>query len=160
MRGLTKVLVITMLCAVAIYFGLGYLSSYVGWYGKWLYRVHSSGIKDSKSRGVFVKELSFKIENYPGTLDTFKPFIERGFKFGRHSSDETAPLTGSAYPYQLSFNFTTSQKIGLLIMREELKKFDSSDAVWGYLASPNLRDTIIVSLVGEYGHAAFVKVWQ
>lgn len=151
-----------MLFVVAFYVILGYFSSYVGWegYKKWQYRVTTSDIEESKRRGVFVRELSFEIENYPGTLENFKPYIERGFKYGRHSSEETTPLTGSAHPYQLSFNFRTSTEVGLLIPPEELKKFDSSNRTKGYLTSPNLRDTIIVNLVGEYGHSGIVKVWQ
>jgi hypothetical protein len=45
-------------------------------------------------------------------------------------------------------------------MPNELKKFDSCNATIGYLASPNLKDTIIVNLVGEYGHSGIVKVWE
>jgi hypothetical protein len=165
MRGLYKIVLITLVgivLIVASYFALGYFSTWIGWegYKKWEHRVATNDIGDSKRRGVFVKELNFKIENYHDTLRNFKPYIERGFKFGRHSSDSTTPLTGSAYPYQLSFNFKTSSKVGLLMMPAELKKFDSSDAVWGYLTHPDLKDTIIVSLVGQYGDSGIVKVWQ
>jgi hypothetical protein len=162
MRGLYKVILVGISLAVAIYFILGYLSSYVGWegYKKWEYRVATAEMQESKRRGVFVKELNFVVEHYPDTLKDFKPYIERGFKYGRHSSEETTPLTGSDYPYQLSFNYKTSKKVGPLIMPDELKKFDSCNATTGYLASPRLKDTIIVNLVGEYGDSGIVKVWE
>jgi hypothetical protein len=162
MRGLYKVILVGIALAVAIYFILGYLSSYVGWegYKKWEYRVATAEMQESKRRGVFVKELNFVVEHYPDTLKDFKPYIERGFKYGRHSSEETTPLTGSGYRYQLSFNFKTSKNVGLLIMPDELKKFNSCDAATGYLASPRLKDTIIVNLVGEYGDSGIVKVWE
>lgn len=162
MRGLYKVILVGIILAVACYFVLGYFSSYIGWegYKKWEYRVATADIKESKDRGVFVKELNFKVVNYPDTLKLFMPYIERAFRYGRHSSEETFPLTGSDYPYQLCLSFKTTGKVGPLIMPDELKKFDSCNATMGYLAAPHLKDTIVVDLVGWYGHGGVVKVWE
>ena len=157
-----KLISILLLTVIAGYFALGYLSSYVGWYGykKWKHRIGSTDISESKRRGVFVKELNFKVEGYSGHLHGFKPFIERGYKYGYHTSEETLPLTDTNYPYQLSFQYKRNQSFGLLILDDDLNNFDSSDAVWGYLRYPKLLDTITLQIGGEgISHEARIKVW-
>ena len=157
-----KLITILLLTVIAGYFALGYLSSYVGWYGykKWKHRVGSTDISESKRRGVFVKELNFKVEGYSGQLHGFKPFIERGYKYDYHTSEETAPLTDTDYLYQLSFQYKRNQNFGVLILDDDLNKFDSSDAVWGYLRYPKLSDTITLQIGGEgVSREARIKVW-
>jgi hypothetical protein len=156
-----KILFLTIIIAASCYLFLGYLSSYIGWYGyeKWRYRVATSDIEESRNRGVFVKKLDFKIEGFSGIINDFTPYIEKGFKYGRHSSEVTMPITGTEFPYQLCFNIKASEKIGLLISEEEVKKFDSANNVEGYLKTPYLRDTIIVSIAGKNIHAGIIKVW-
>ena len=162
MKNVLKLLSLVILSLVIGYFVLGYLSSYFGWYGykKWQYRVATSDINESKKRGVFVKELHFQIDSFKGDVHNFLPYIERGFKYGHHSSDETVFLQNSNYPYQLSFNFQTSAKMGLFIKESELKKFDSSNINRGYLKDPDLRDTIVINIIGENIHSGIIKVWQ
>jgi hypothetical protein len=72
------------------------------------------------------------------------------------------PLTGSDFPYQLSFHFkNNTSKIGLLIRDSSLMKFDSSNTRWGYLRTPELKDTIIVDIGGEnIPRGGFIKVYQ
>ena len=162
MKNVFKLLSLIILSLLLAYFVLGYLSSYFGWYGykKWQYRVATSDIDESRKRGIFVKELHFQIDSFKGDVKGFRPYIERGFKYGHHSSDVTVPLENSNYPYQLSFNFRASEKMGLFIKESELKKFDSSNINRGYLKEPDLRDTIVINLIGENIHSGIIKVWQ
>ncbi|MBZ5858557.1 hypothetical protein [Flavihumibacter profundi] len=162
MKKVFKLLFAVIVFFVLGYFALGYISSFVGWYGykKWRYRVSTSDIEESKKRGVFVKELHFQIDSFSGTLENFKPYIEKGFKFGLHSSKETIPLKNSNYPYQLRFNYRPSNEITILIREDELIKFDSANASWGYLKHPEITDTIILIIRGENVHSGNIKVWQ
>ena len=146
---------------------LGYLNAYFGWYAyeKWKYRVGTIDMNDSKKRGVFVKELhlqldSFPPDRFPGRLENFRVYIERGFHFGHESEDETTPLLNSNYPYQVSFNFHPPPNFGILISGDELKKFDSCNATRGYLRYPKLKDTIIYYLAGENVHSGIIRVWD
>lgn len=162
MRKAYKSMLIAIIIFSTVYLSLGYLSSYIGWYGykKWKYRVATTSIEDSKKRGVFVKELKFSVDSFSGPIGDLQPYIEKGFKYGLHSSEKTVPLTGSNYPYQLSFNFNSSAKMGLLIKESELKKFDSFDMTNGYLKNPELKDTIIIDIAGENIHSGVIKVYQ
>lgn len=157
-----RLLLVGVVILVLVYFILGYASSYVGWYGykKWKYRVATSDIDESKRRGVFVKELHFQIDSFSTTIEGFIPYIEKGFKYGRHSSEVTELLTNSNYPYQLSFNFRSSQKMGLMINEDQLMKFDSSGKVRGFLKQPFLKDTIVVQIIGEKIRSGIIKVWE
>lgn len=143
------------------YLAIGYSSSFFGWYGykKWENRASTLSIEESKERGVFVKELDYKIDSFSGALKNFKPYIEKGFKYGYHSSKETRDLINSQYPYQLSFNYRPTENVTILIRSDELKKFDSSNNSWGYLKYPNLKDTIILDIGGDGIHSGNVKVW-
>jgi len=162
MNKLFKLLLIVIIVCVSGYFIVGYFSSYIGWYGykKWKYRVATADIQESKERGVFIKELHFQVDSFSGKLENFKPYIERGFKYGVHSSKETIPLVGSDFPYQLCFSIRTSEKIGLLIQKDQLQKFDSSGAIRGYLRDPKLNDTVIVNIVGKDIHSGVIKIWN
>lgn len=162
MRTVCIPILIGIFIAVAGCIALGYLSSYIGWYGyrKWEYRVATTSIEDSKKRGVFVKELKFSVDSFPGSIGSFIPYIEKGFKYGHDSSEETVPLIGSNYPYQLSFDYKRSAKMGLLIRDLELIKFDSFDMMHGYLRTPDLQDTIIVDIVGENINSGIIKIYQ
>lgn len=72
-----KLILIGAVIFVAGYFALGYLSSYVGWYGyrKWEHRKGTSNIDDAKKRSVFVKELKFEVDSFSGSLGDFRPYI-------------------------------------------------------------------------------------
>ena len=141
---------------------LSSINSYCGWYAykKWKYRAATGDINDSKRRHVFVKELHFKVDSFSGKIENFHAYIERGFHFSHISQDDTEPLNGSKYPFQLSYTFYNTSALGIMPRKSELKKFDSSDAIWGYLKSPILKDTVIVDLVGENIHAGIIKIWE
>ena len=77
--------------------GLGYKAG-----GK---RGYSNSISESKERGVFVKELSYKM--IPDALQLDKEvifYIERGFRYGSGSIFVTDTLMDKSYPYQLVFS--------------------------------------------------------
>ncbi|MGI8637936.1 MAG: hypothetical protein ACR2KZ_21265, partial [Segetibacter sp.] len=86
-------------------------------------------------------------------------YIERGFKYKRHSYKETQSLTKNNFPYQLSFNYKPNQNLTIFIRESELNKFDSSNANWGYLKKPELSDTIILGIGGENVKSGLIKVW-
>jgi hypothetical protein len=146
---------------VAGYFFLGYLSSFVGWYGykKWRYRTSTISVDESKSRKVFVKELNFRISGFGDTVDNFHAYIEKGFRYGYHSSEVTRLLTNSKYPYQLSFNFHPRPNITVFIKSDNLVKFDSSNSSWGYLKYPFLKDTIELEIHEEGTKSGKIDVW-
>lgn len=156
-----KYLKVIILLAVVL-FALGYLNSYFGWYGyeKWKYRVSTGSIEESKRRGVFVKELHFEIDSFAGKIENLHAYIEKGFHYGHESEYQTAPLLGSKYPYQLSFNFQETSKLRIYITEEELNKFDSSNVNRGYLKSPDIKDTIRFYLAGENQSSGVIKVWE
>lgn len=145
---------------------LFYFSNKIGWYGykKWEYRVQSKSIAESKQRNVFVKELNFMIDSTNLNKDfEFRPFIERGFKRGKHTSQETNPIKFSKFPFNFSYNQPKEGSIGIFIIKEDLNKFDSANLTWGYLREPYLKDTITLEIIGEdsigtemYGK---IKIW-
>jgi hypothetical protein len=162
MRPVLKYSIIAIVLAALLYLGFGYLSSMVGWYGykKWKYRAASQNIKESKERGVFIKSLHFRVEGPLDGLTDFEPFIEKGFKWGYHSSQETRDLDNSEYPYQLNFNYRPDIRTTILIRDDQLIKFDSAGTAWGYLKEPVLRDTIILTVHREKSDPAIIKVWN
>ena len=128
----------------------------MGWYGyeKWKYRKHSLSIEESVQRGVFVKKLNYKIENFNGQTFPFEVFIEKGFRWGHHSSEETVLVKDSNFPFQMSFPYRPTKAIGILISIDQLTKFDSS----GFsLQNPQLPDTIMLKIEGS--NTGIIKVW-
>jgi hypothetical protein len=156
-----KILFLTIIIAASCYLFLGYLSSYIGWYGyeKWRYRVATSDIIESKKRQVFVKELHFQVDGFPSKSVNFRPYFERGFRYGVHSSEVTVPITDTEFPYQLCFNVKSSEEMGLIISKDQLLKFDSSNVVRGYMREPRLRDTILVTILGKNNSSGILKIW-
>jgi hypothetical protein len=155
------ILLIISLVIILAYVGLKYLSNAIGWYGykKWEHRIHSTSIAESKKRGVFVKSLNYRIEGMPDTLN-FEVYIEKGFRYGHHTSDETVPVTDSKFPYQLSFNNRPTIELTISISENDLAKFDSANLNWGFLKAPALRDTILLWINGYKVEPAQIKVWQ
>jgi len=161
MKRILKYLLAGTLLTIVAFLLLGYISSFIGWYGykKWQYRVGSQSVQESKKRNVFVKELNFKIDSFSGSLGNFQPFIEKGFKYGYHSSEDTRNLENTQYLYQLSFNYRPTDSIAVSIRKDQLEKFDSADYCWGFLKKPYLSDTIILEIRGENVKSGIIKVW-
>ncbi|WP_139785400.1 hypothetical protein [Chryseobacterium phocaeense] len=149
-------------CVVIIYYAFGIFSSSVGWYGykKWRYRVGTDVISESKQRKVFVKELNYKIidsANLKGFY--FKPYIEKGFRYGYQSMEDTRIDKYSHCSYNLSYERNMKDSIVLNIFPEDKKKLDSSDIVWGYLKQPYLKDTIRIEIEGMGKQKGIIKIW-
>ena len=147
---------------IFLYYAFGIFSSSIGWYGyqKWRYRGGTTTIKESKQRKVFVKELEYKIidsANLKGFY--FKPYIEKGFRYGFHSMEETRIDNHSTYSYNLSYERNKKDSIVLNIFPEDKKKLDSSDVVWGYLRQPYLQDTIRIKIDGVGNQKGIIKIW-
>lgn len=151
-----------IILGVFLYYAFGIISSSVGWYGyqKWKYRGGTTTIKESKQRKVFVKELNCKIvdsDNLKGFY--FKPYIEKGFRYGYHSMNDTRIDNYSKYSYNLSYERNKKDSISLDIFPEDKKKLDSSDVVWGYLKLPYLQDTIRIKIEGAGNQKGVIKIW-
>jgi hypothetical protein len=162
MSKIIKLLIFLSILLALLYLLLGYASSYIGWYGykKWENRVSSGSIEESKRRGVFVKELSFQADSSYIDLDSFRPFIEEGFKYGKHTSESTVHLINTSFPYQLKFNFRPNDSATILIREDQLIKFDSSNAVWGFMKEKHLPDTVILTVRGNNIKPSSIKVWE
>lgn len=126
------------------------------------YRVGTRDIDDAVKRGVFVKQLKYSvIGDSNSVIPGFVPFIQRGYKYDPNSINETVLLKGSNYPYQLSFNPNPNNDIYIYITKSDLLKFDSTDAVWGYLSAPHLHDTILLDLIDTRSKKnKIIKVWE
>ncbi len=162
MNKVFKWCMIVILTLITCYFAFGYINSYFGWYGyrKWLYRKQSFNIEDSKRRGVFVKELHFEIDSFTRNMEWFKPYLERGFKWGYNSSDETVYLV-TDYPYQIAFENNVKESIYPQFRDDQLAKFDSSgDVNRGYFKLPHLKDTFILVIRGEGIRSGTIKIWE
>lgn len=151
--------------AIILYVIYAYSSSFIGWYGyrKWRYRIATGNIIESKERGVFIKELNYKIVdsanlNLKGFY--FKPFIERGFRYGYHSSEETRIDNYTKYPYNFIYERNMKDSLVLTILEEDRKKLDSSNIFRGYLKQPYLKDTIRFEIEGSTDKKGLIKVWQ
>ncbi len=99
-----KAIAIVVLIGTVLIIGMGYLNSYIGYYGynKHLYRRFSHTIEESKLRGVFVKEITFITE--PDSLAIQHVFIERGYRWGssyKKTRDLDPNGRAAAYPYQV-----------------------------------------------------------
>ncbi|MFV0531151.1 MAG: hypothetical protein ACK5MD_06900 [Flavobacteriales bacterium] len=76
------------------YFALGYLNSYIGYYGynKHKYRRYSQTRQESVDRDVFIKDLLYKLESADTNIIINNVFIERGYRWGS-SNRKTKKLT-------------------------------------------------------------------
>jgi len=151
-----------ILFSILMYYAFGVFSSSVGWYGyqKWKYRVHTSNIEKSKQRKVFIKELEYKIVDSANLKGfSFKPYIEKGFRYGYHSMEDTRVDNFSHYPFNLNYERNKKDSISLDIFPDDKKKLDSSDAVWGYLKQPYLKDTVRIKIDGAGNQRGIIKIW-
>lgn len=157
-----KKIIVSAIIILIIFLALPYISSSVGWYGygKWKYRGRTSSIKDSKSRKVFVKELNYKIIDSANFKNfQFKPYLERGFSYGKHSMEDTRIWSNSNFSYNISYERNLKDSIVLYFIQESIEKLDSSDVVWGYSKTPYLKDTLTLTIEGANNHYGSIKIW-
>jgi hypothetical protein len=153
------------------------INNLFGWYGykKWEYRVATTSIEESKERGVFLKELQYKIITDDKTFNKKLAFyIERGFRFGKHSSEVTRPIELSEEkPYQLRYyvkdnDYTGEYNDNVYGMEIEGEKW-AVTWVDFWMDKPYLTDTMIFILLkrgedkGQFvvpmDSIGYVKVW-
>ena len=129
-----------------IYFILWFSSSFFGWYGyeKWKYRRCTYGNRDeSIERKVFIKDLGV-ISNIK--LDSFNIYIERGFKYGYHSSEKTRFEINGSFPFQISFTDRTNSNNTVYYITQYKKSENDSIAETLYLKKPFIKDTLIIGI--------------
>ncbi|MGE8513611.1 MAG: hypothetical protein ACN6N7_12970 [Chryseobacterium culicis] len=145
-----------------VYIFLPFASNYIGWYGysKWKYRIGTDRIQESKNRHIFVKYLNYKIIDSAGFKNfRFIPYLEKGFKFGKHSSEETQIIQNSFYPYNICYERNLKDSIVLRFTEDSVKKLDSSDVAWGYSKTPYLKDTLTMIIEGPRQRTGLIKIW-
>ena len=159
-----KVFYILFVC-VLLFFSVTIINKYFGWYAykKYDLRRYSNNIEESKKRGVFIEELKFEVE--PDSLNIIGQdfFIEKGYKWGKHSSKKTITLESAKYPYQISFNIKNSIYHLNLINNTSC---DSCDLNACFLKEPYLKDTLIIKVFRQKGtkiinfeNVGRIKVW-
>lgn len=103
-------LIIISICVLLI------IGFYIITKGKGTYEIsegigYSKTMEESKERGVFVKELGYKI--IPNSIylnENISFFIEKGFRYGKYSAKETLPLRETDdYIYQLRIERDTAK---------------------------------------------------
>ena len=146
-----SVLKIIMIAIVAFFF-MSIANWFFGYngYNKHKPRRNSWGNKkESVYRKTFVKDLK-TISNIE--LDSFNIFIERGYKFGFYSSNQTNFITkNTLYPYQISHtNRTNGSKTSYSFVKERGESPNGLDSVGYhkeiYLKKPKLGDTLKMSI--------------
>ena len=159
--GWIKNAVITIVTLIIAFVVIGYLLSAVSWYGgmKWRDRISSDSIEEAKSRGVLVRELHFKVVGFKDSMTDFHAYIERGFRYGLHSSKETHVVSDSRFPYQFNFTRHPDEDVSVSIVQDNLAKFDSTDEFRGFLQNPVFKDTIQLEMHEDEADSGKILVW-
>lgn len=150
----------------------GMVNSFFGWwaYEKWKYRVASDSIEESKKWGVFLRELHYKVFTKDKSFNKKLAFyIERGFRFGKFSSEDTRPVELSEKkPYQVGYSVLNNDYIGEYhdIVPNESKGVLPMDF---WMNKPSISDTLIFGLYKKTrvinnipmdDSIGYVKVWN
>jgi hypothetical protein len=125
----------------------------------WKFRKASKTVEESMEREVFVKRLNYKFDFVVDTPHNFEAFIEKAFTYGRNGIDETVLIKGSNYPFRLSFRSRPSNDVQINIIKSDLQKFDSANASWGFMNSPELPDTISLFYIKHGKQLGLIRVW-
>lgn len=141
---IAKGIAIAVAICLLLYLGLGYLNSYIGYYGynKHLHRRFSETIEESKERGRFVKEVAFV--TIPDTLGIEHVFIERGYRWGS-SSRKTRDLETTAFPYQVAVSWPES--INGEPVRVVLTNSSHGKSYFEPIADTTLLDTLVFNVL-------------
>lgn len=157
-----KIILKVFLLLSMIYFGLIIINSFFGWYGyeKWKYRRSTIGDKkESVNRKVFIRDLQY-FSNIK--LENFQIYIEKGFKYGYFSEDDTRLIKESKFPFQVSFTESVGlNNINYYVVNK--KKYDSIDGTTIFLKKEYLKDTIIVGIdkfTNKWDSIGYIKVWD
>ena len=162
MKKVLKFILISVLFIGVLYGLFAALNMYTGWYGRevWKYRMGTSYINDSKKRNVYVRKLNYKIVDSANLKGfQFNPYIEKAFRYGHNSMEETRVDNYTKYAYNLSYERNKKDSIVLNIFPNDKAKLDSSNVVWGYLRQPYLKDTVRIEIEGVGKQKGVIKIW-
>lgn len=113
------ILIIAIFCFCLFYLILGYLNSFIGYYGynKHKIRRFSNTLSEAKTRKTFINQLAFT----HSTIKINHIFIERGYKWGSSekktvflSSKDSFAENNPQYPYQLIIEFDSKQNNNII----------------------------------------------
>jgi hypothetical protein len=156
------------LSILVILYGLLYSHGIYKWNmeRKWINIICTTSVNESKERGVFVKNLKYKIVAKSNVKLNLKCYIERGFKFGKYSPSDTDKIgLNDEKPYQ--FNYEEQEgAYGIGTVNEV--QYIYSDY---YLQYPKLNDTLIfviykeraedpLKFVSEIDSIGYIKVYN
>ncbi|MCB9234794.1 MAG: hypothetical protein H6581_24285 [Bacteroidia bacterium] len=145
-KALLPFLVLLAICLI-VYFSLGYLNSYLGYYGydKDQFRRFSASKKESLERGVFVRDLAY----HDKSKIVREVFIEKGFKWGNSSrtTRDLAPADSlhgcfPFLPFQVVIAFNKRNKDSLFFIPESIIYIPDSILPETLLKDIYVRDTL------------------
>lgn len=173
-RNLKKIFKIIAVIVIAYFLILPFLNWFIGYHGyeKEKIRRNSWGdIQESKTRGAFVKKLNFiyNIKSDSANVDSLNIFIEKGYKFGYFSANETDfKLDKTNFPFQISHTERTNHNL-VVYNFTNLKDLDSiGENGIIYLKNPTFKDTLFMTVESfrlDKGNAkwdsiGYVKVFE
>ena len=119
MKKIIYLSIIVIFCFCLLYLILGYLNSFIGYYGynKHKIRRFSNTLSEAKTRKTFINQLAFT----HSTIKINHIFIERGYKWGSSekktvflSSKDSFAENNPQYPYQLIIEFDSKQNNNII----------------------------------------------
>jgi hypothetical protein len=140
-----------------------YFLSTIGWWGyeKWKPRRSTFGnIKESVDRKVFIRKM-----NYTSSLElkNFNVYIERGFRYGYFSSEQTRLLKNDKFPFQLCYNQIEIDTINNYSFESNINTpYDSISVL--FLKNPKLEKEYVIKISKlvskKWDSIGYIKVWD
>ena len=173
-RNLQKVFKILIVIGISYFIILPFLNWFIGYHGyeKEKFRRNTWGdIHESKARKAFVKKLNLIPYITSDTInsDSLNIFIEKGYKYGFFSGEETNFELGKTnYPFQISQTERTNHNLVVY----KFSSFKKSDSIGEhgniYLRYPKIKDTLFMTVESwrlENGKAkwdsiGYIKVFE
>ena len=161
-----RIFINAFLIAGLVYFGailfFSVINLYTKWFGKkrYLERHFSQSVEDSKSRGVFVRELKYQVEGYDSSLNSLTYFLETAYRTGKRNEVETIPFTSTSYPYEIGGNFPYRDTLNLHLSERSDQVVDSNSGSRVFLKNDGKIDTVYYDIRIKGVDAGTVKVWD
>ena len=165
-KQIKKIIFITLALVIIVIIALGYLSSYIGYYGydKDKVRRFSNSVKESKKRKTFKKELCFLFDQ--NNIKDIDVYIEKGYRWGNSykktrnlDSNDTIFNTMPNLPFQIVVSTSNEQDdCRIAVVSKEDK--DSEFHPYIPLSSLKLNDTIRLSLSLNHKFEGIIKIWD
>lgn len=161
---MNKKSIVLIISIIIILLFLGYLNSYVGYYGynKDTIRRYSKSLSESKERETFIKEVNFLVE--PDTLEIKEVFIEKGFYWGSSSEEtrflnenDTIESNQANLQYQVVGTYDKVQENG------EMAVFSGGDynkySPHIPIVKTEINDTLTFKVILNNKYSGVIKVW-